>query len=94
MKWLQESKHRKTDRGLFFIIKKKESGPYWPRLQKEGKKVCARLEVVLGDILIFIMTVDIYGACFFISIYYCGISNWPNQTHFILSTTENVLTIY
>jgi len=39
LNWLQESKHRKTDRGIFFILKKKESGPYWPRLQKEGK-VC------------------------------------------------------
>jgi prostaglandin-E synthase len=31
----QESKHKKTARGLFFVLKKKESGPYWPRLLED-----------------------------------------------------------
>ena len=38
--FLKESKHRKTDRGLYFVIKKKEDGPYWPRLLSGNKKVC------------------------------------------------------
>jgi hypothetical protein len=36
---IQESKHKKTARGLFFVIKKKDPGPYWPRLLDEPKKV-------------------------------------------------------
>ncbi len=42
---IQESKHRKTARGLFFVIKKKDSGPYWPRLQKDNRKVCVCVHV-------------------------------------------------
>jgi len=34
----QESKHKKTDRGLYFVIKKKTSGPYWSRLLSDSKK--------------------------------------------------------
>ena len=36
----QESRQTKTARGLFFVLKKKESGPYWPRLLEGTKKVC------------------------------------------------------
>ena len=36
---MQESKHKKTDRGIYFVIKKKESGPYWSRLLNDAKKV-------------------------------------------------------
>ena len=28
----------KTARGLFFVIKKKDPGPYWPRLLNEPKE--------------------------------------------------------
>lgn len=35
----QESKQRVTAREITFNIIKKEEGPYWPRLCKEGKKV-------------------------------------------------------
>lgn len=34
----EESKQRVTAREITFNIVKKEEGPYWPRLHKEGKK--------------------------------------------------------
>ena len=35
----QESKQRKTARGLYLVIKKKEAGPYWSRLTSDSRKV-------------------------------------------------------
>jgi len=40
----QKSKQLVTAREVTFNIAKKEEGPYWPRLHKEGKKV--RLTIV------------------------------------------------
>ncbi|EDV27191.1 uncharacterized protein TRIADDRAFT_54888 [Trichoplax adhaerens] len=34
----EESKQRKSARGYYFQIKKKESGPYWPRMLKQTQK--------------------------------------------------------
>lgn len=36
---LQSSKYCLSDRGVDFIIKKNEEGPYWERLLKDAKKV-------------------------------------------------------
>lgn len=35
---VQESKQHVGPRGAVFIIKKKETGPYWPRLIRDAKK--------------------------------------------------------
>ena len=38
-KLFQESKQRKGGREYYFDLKKKDEGPYWPRLLKDNQKV-------------------------------------------------------